>query len=112
MLINPAEVAIEEANANTEQEILRVENMYWADMAQSLERLHENPDFKRVILDGYFKDKAINGVSLLATDHVKRGGFRPDVMEELIAVSHLQDYFITIKNLGAAPQESEEDGEE
>lgn len=111
MLINPAEVAITEANANTEQEVLRVENLYWADMAQSLERLHNNEDFKRVILDGYFKDKAINGVSLLATDHVKRGGFRPDVMEELIAISHLQDYFITVSNLGAAPAESEDEEE-
>ena len=111
MLINQAEVAIKEADANTEQEILRVENVYWADMAQSLERLEKNEDFKRVILEGYFKDKAINGVSLLATDHVKRGGFRGDIMEQLVAISQLEDYFMTIKGLGTVPEESE-DGEE
>ena len=107
MLINQAEVAIKEADASTEQEILRVENTYWAEMAQALERLEQNEDFKRVILDGYFKDKAINGVSLLATDHVKRGGFRGDIMEQLVAISQLEDYFITIKGLGVAPTEIE-----
>lgn len=107
MLINQAEVSIKESGANTEQEILRVENTYWAEMFQSLERLEKNEDFKRVILDGYFKDKAINGVSLLATDHVKRGGFRPEIMEQLVAISHLEDYFITIKSIGGAPVKDE-----
>lgn len=109
MLINQAEVAIKESDASTESEILRVENLYWSDMAQSLERLEKNEDFKRVILEGYFKDKAINGVSLLATDHVKRGGFRGDIMEQLVAISQLEDYFIMIKSLGTAPVESEEE---
>lgn len=108
MLINQAETAIKEANVNTEQEILRVENTYWAEMAQALERLESNEDFKKVILDGYFKDKAINGVSLLATDHVKRGGFRGDIMEQLVAISQLEDYFITIKSLGVEPTELED----
>ena len=46
-----------------DQQILEVENQYWADMWASLERLQKNKDFKRLILEGYFKDKAINGVS-------------------------------------------------
>ena len=108
MLINQAETAIKEANVNTEQEILRVENTYWAEMAQALERLESNDEFKKVILDGYFKDKAINGVSLLATDHVKRGGFRGDIMEQLVAISQLEDYFITIKSLSVEPTELED----
>ncbi len=111
MLINQAECAVKQADANTEQEILRVENTYWADLALALERLETNEDFKKVILEGYFKDKAINGVSLLATDHVKRGGFRGDIMEQLIAISQLEDYFITVKSLGITPTE-DEDGEE
>ncbi len=113
MLINQAECAVKDSNANTENEILQVENTYWANMCQSLERLESNEDFKRVILDGYFKDKAINGVSLLATDHVRRGGFRPEIMEQLVAISHLEDYFMTIKSLGASPEVDEDDsGEE
>lgn len=108
MLTNPAQVKIDESNANTEEEILRVENQYWVDMAQALERLEQNDDFKKVILEGYFKDKAINGVSLLATDYVKKGGFRPELMEQLIAISQLEDFFMTIKNIGSVPTEEEE----
>lgn len=88
-----------------DQKILEVENQYWADMWASLERLQKNKDFKRLILDGYFKDKAINGVSLLAQPGIKQSGRRPDVMEELIAISHLEDFFIVVENLGSVPAE-------
>lgn len=90
------------------KEILTVENEYWAGMYESLDRLKKNDDFKKVILEGYFKDKAINGVSLLATDYVKQNSLRSDVMEQLIAISALEDYFATIDNLGTIPAEDEE----
>jgi hypothetical protein len=91
-----------------DEQILHVENVYWADMWSSLERLKANKDFQRVVLDGYFKDKAINGVSMLAQDAVIQNGHRPAVMEELVAISHLEDHFITIENLGSVPSEDEE----
>ena len=94
-----------------DQQILEVENQYWADMWAALERLKENKDFKHLILQGYFKDKAVNGVSLLAQPGIKQGGHRPDVMEELIAISHLEDFFITVENLGSIPSESDDDDE-
>lgn len=77
-----------------------VDNSYWVEMYAALERLERNDDFRKVILDGYFKDKAVAGVSLLANDGIKRSGARPDVYESLIAISALQDHFITIKSLG------------
>jgi hypothetical protein len=77
------------------------DNTYWIEKKKSLDRLMANDDFKDVILEGYFKDKAINGVSLLATDYVKSTGQRPNIMEELVAISNLEDYFATISNLGA-----------
>jgi len=96
----------------SEEELLRVENQYWADLATDLLALEDNPHFKRLILEGYFKDKAINGVSMLATDHVKRGGLRGDIMEQLVAISHLEDYFIMVKSIGLAPEEEFDDSEE
>lgn len=77
-----------------------VPNSYWVEQYEALERLERNDDFKKVILDGYFKDKAIKGVSLLAREDVKSAGVRPDVYESLIAVSALQDHFLTIKAMG------------
>ena len=46
-------------NNLNDQQILEVENKYWADMWLALSRLKENKDFKHVILEGYFRDKAI-----------------------------------------------------
>jgi hypothetical protein len=94
-------------NNLTEDQIMEAENDYWVDMAESLERLHQNPDFQKVILQGYFTDKAVNGVSLLAKDSIVEAGRRSEVMEDLIAVSSLQDHFITIRNLGTVSIEDE-----
>jgi len=95
---------------NPTENVEQKEVIYWADMFNALERLENNNDFKTVILEGYFKDKAINGVSLLAQDYVKQNGLRSEVMESLIAISALEDFFITIKSLGTpVPDESEDD---
>lgn len=86
-------------------EIASAERQYWVDMKESLDRLETNEDFKRVVLEGYFKDKAINGVSLLATDYVVNGGLRTRVMESLVAISQFEDFLKTIKDLGSASNE-------
>lgn len=85
---------------------------YYVGMRQALERLETNPDFQKVILEGYFRDKAVNGVSILASERIKREGRRSDVMEALVAISQLQDYFITIKHLGAEIEDDETDEDE
>jgi hypothetical protein len=94
-------------NELEEQQLVETENTYWVDMWKSLEILHSNPHFKRVILEGYFKDKAVNGVSMLAHRTTLQEGSRPDILESLMAVSRLQNHFITIENLGSVPEEQE-----
>jgi len=91
-----------------------VSREYWVDLKKSLERLEANEDFKAVVLDGYFKNKAIDGVSLLATDYIIENGLRSRVMESLVAISQLEDYFKTIKAMGGEGSEDlfDEDGEE
>jgi len=93
----------------TIEEVEDKEFLYWKGLKEALERLEKNKDFKKVILEGYFKDKAINGVSLLASPQIKRNGARTDVMEALIAISQLEDFFITIRAMGEDPEEDEED---
>jgi len=83
---------------------------YWAEQAEALARLEKNADFQKVIEEGYFKDKAVSGVSILSHDQVKASGSRTDVMESLIAISTLQDHFQTIYAMGQAIKaEAEED---
>ena len=85
---------------------------YYVGMRQALERLENNSDFQKVILEGFFKDKAVNGVSMLASGYIKKNGLRADIMESLVAISQLQDYFITVKQLGAEDDSEDEDGVE
>lgn len=107
MLINQAESQLKDTDGN--KDLLTVENEYWVNLHNALERLEQNEDFKTVIKEGYFKDKAINGVSLLATDYVKKAGARGDLMEQLVAISQLEDYFATIHNLGTVPADSDDE---
>ena len=80
--------------------IAEKEALYWVQQAEALERLERNDDFKKVVLEGYLKERALRSVSLLAHDGTKRAGARPDVMETLIAISSLEDHFHVIKQLG------------
>ena len=84
---------------------------HFVGLKQALERLEQNPDFQKLILEDYFKNKPINGVSLLATDYVKKNGLRGEIMEDLVAVSKLQDYFLNIKRLGTTLDDVEDDAE-
>lgn len=95
-------------NTEDQQLLEHEETQYWVGMQQALERLHNNPDFEKVILDGYFKDRAINGTSMLASPYVVQNGKRSEIMEDLVAISRLQDFFITIENLGTVPDDEED----
>ena len=94
-----------------EVELEMVENQQWVSRYEALQRLEKNPDFINVISEGYIRDRALNGVSMLANEGVKRQGQRPDVMEMLVSVSNLQDYFKMLKNLGAIAKDDMEEAE-
>lgn len=81
-------------NENVELETTEIE--HFIDMGQALDRLRNNEDFKKVILDGYIKYKAADSVSLLALPAIKKRGERGDIMEDLVAISNLQFYFMFI----------------
>ena len=90
-------------NQTTELETTDVS--HWADLLDSLEKLEKDPHFKKVILNGYMRDKALDSVSLLAHPDVKQRGERPEVMEDLVAISNLQYHLQMIKALGEGARE-------
>lgn len=99
-------------NTLNENELLTIENEYWVNLWNDLEYLKSIPQFKRLILKGYFIDKAVNGVSLLANDATIAQNKRSAVMEDLIAISSLQDFFIMVENLGSIPPESDDESDQ
>lgn len=66
-------------------------------MGEALARLKKNPDFKKLVLDGYLKEKALASVSLLAVPQIKAEGRRTDLMEDLIASSNLSYWFMMVE---------------
>jgi hypothetical protein len=94
---------------STDEQLILVERQKNVAMFEALDRLKQNPDFQKVILEEYFKNKAVDGVSLLATEYVIQNNLRSQVMESLIAISHLEDYFNVIDSLGRVPDEDDED---
>jgi hypothetical protein len=92
-----------------EMKLFEEENTYWAELANALEELEKNPNFKKLILEGYFKDFAVNQTSMLATDYVRKSGSRPEIMERLIAISNLQDWFNTVKQLTTSFAEEQDE---
>jgi hypothetical protein len=96
-------------NTLADQQVLEDEHNYWVEMYSALEQLKENKHFQKLILDGYFTDRAVNAVSMLANDSVVREGRRSEIMEDLIGISSLQDHFIMIQNLGSVTPDDDED---
>ena len=95
-----------------QEELETVDISYWLDMLNSLERLQNNPDFKKVITNGYMKNKALDSVSMLADPGVKQRDERTDIMEDLVSISNLQYYLFMIKQLGEGAKVDMEEVEE
>lgn len=96
-----------EPTDNVELEMVETDGL--VDLLEALERLEKNPDFKKVILDGYIVNKTLGAASRLAEPSVKKNNERGDLMEELVAISGLQYHLKMIHMLGAGARQDQED---
>lgn len=96
-------------DSNLEAELETVDINGYLEMGEALLRLENNPDFKKVILDGYCGQSVKESVSLLATPAMNKN--RVNIMEDLIAASNLQYYFQMIKNFHAGAIQDSSDEE-
>ena len=70
------------------------------DLFNSLQRLNTNPDFKKVMLDGYFSEECVRLV-LLKADHEMRDEDRQNqIIKSIDAIGHTRTYLRTIMQLG------------
>lgn len=79
-------------------ELETIEINHHLEMGEALNRLRQNPDFKKVILDGYLTEKALASVSLLGVPQISEQNKRPGVMEDLVSISNLKYFFMQIDN--------------
>lgn len=100
-------MSINQAAENVELET--IERTHMVQKYEALQRLKDNKDFQLVVLDGYLKEKAVDGVSLLGTDYILDNNLRGKLMEELVSISRFEGYMRMIENLGAPVYEDDEE---
>ena len=89
------------------ENIIESPNNYWIALNKDLQQLRDDPAFQRLILKGYFVDRAVDATSMLAHDTTRKTNARGELIEELNAISFLQRYFANIEALGYEPTEEE-----
>jgi hypothetical protein len=92
-------------------ELETFETEHHITMGEDLAWLKQNPQFQRVITEGYLKAKALDSISMLADPGVIRRGERSAIMEDLVAGSNLNYFFMMVEynHAGAMNAEMEEE---
>ena len=88
--MNEVEQQIEQLEISIEQAKTSIE------MADALERLYENKDFKTVITHGYFTDEASRLVLAKAMPELSGDEAQKDIENCIIAVGHLRQHLNSI----------------
>lgn len=82
------------------------------EMADALDRLSMNRDFKTLILKGYCQQEAVRLVQMRADPSCESPEKQAAIIRELDAISYLQSYFRTVQHLGAMARSSIKDAED
>jgi hypothetical protein len=103
------------ANDLENAELVSVDNGYWVAMKNSYTTLQSKQAFNTLVVDGYIKEKTAELVQALIDPYVVQNGLRTKVLEQLVAVARLKEYFHTIRAMGGHEDveklEAEEDEE-
>jgi organic radical activating enzyme len=82
------------------------------ELGKALERLHENEDFKKVILEGYLEDEAERLFELMTTPMKFKREIMENIQEKLGSIRNLKEFFaVKLQNAGFAKDQIEEEKE-
>lgn len=98
------EAQIEQVELSIEHAKLSIDNKI------ALQRLTNNKDFEKIILEGYFKDEASRLVLLKADPSMDN--FQALIDKQIIAVGQFRQYLATIMVLGTQAEKAIADDEE
>tara|TARA_R110002096_G_scaffold272377_1_gene466011 strand:- start:210 stop:560 length:351 start_codon:yes stop_codon:yes gene_type:complete len=82
------------------------------DLADALERLGKNKDFKSLILTGYLEEEAVRLVALKAVPQMLGDDMQKKILTSIDGIGALTQYFSMINNVGAQAQIAIEDANE
>lgn len=87
-----------EANATIEEIDLSIEQAKeLIELGKALDRLLVGPDFKLVVLDGYFKDEASRVVLMKAEPNMQNPAAQADLDRQIIAIGEFRQYLSNIR---------------
>lgn len=78
----------------------------------SLQRLRNNRDFKKVFLDGFFKDEAVRLVHLKADPSMQTPEYQAAILKQMDGIGAIRSYFDMIEHQGQMAAQAIEADEE
>lgn len=82
------------------------------ELGNSLERLRNNKDFKKVIIEGFFEKEAIRLVHLKADYNMQDADSQKSIATQMDAIGTLSQYFSKVRHEGMLAQKAIESDEE
>lgn len=82
------------------------------EVAESLDRLMLNRDFKTLIVKGFCEKEAIRLVQLRADPNMQTSEKQESIMKEIDAIAYLQSYFRTVQHKASLARGAIQAGEE
>jgi len=67
------------------------------ELGNALARLHSNRDFKKVVLDGYFRDEAVRLVHLLSDPNMQTPDKQATILSDIRSIGALGSFFKTLE---------------
>lgn len=77
---------------------------------EALTRLSKNPDFKRIVLEGFFKERAVQLVELKAAPAMSSPERQAQILKDLDSIGGLQQYFNSINAMAITAEMTIEAG--
>lgn len=73
---------------------------------EALERLRSNQDFRKVVMDGYFKNEAIRLVHLKSDPGMQSAESQKSILMQMDAIGSLDQYFRTVFHKASIAQKA------
>lgn len=88
--------------SSIESQVLQLENNIreskkLVDIGESLDRLYNNRDFKKVILEGFFEKEAVRLVHLKGDANMQSADSQKSIVGQMDAIAALAQYFATVR---------------
>ena len=66
------------------------------EIGNALERLRGNKDFKKIVMEGYFRDEAVRLVHLKSDPSMQTPEYQKSIITQMDAIGALNQYFTTL----------------